>query len=524
MSKALKLSPVDNNYLTSKIRYEQLLENYSVLDINITNFTVNQNAIARTYGDGIVYLFGSVVVAGTPTVNYEIATLPKWCVPIQDGYYPATVIRAGVPVLNAIKVNTAGDSIETVTVTAQGSYDTIPTITAGNPGTGAVLMPAMKAVSAILSTAGSGYAIGDTITWTGGTFSTATVATIATAEVASAVVNATGTGYAPADTVTVSGGTASTAAILAVTNTKVVSAAVNAAGTGYAPGNTIIAAGGTFMPAAEFTVNTTKVVSAIVKTAGSGGTDGTQTVTGTTGTGTKFQASVLITGGVITSVASITVNGSYTANPTDIINEPVTGAGLTGAVLTVVMGVATITISSSGVYSANSATLTQGSTSGSGTGATFNTVLYGVNAVSVSNAGVYSLTSATFTQASTSGTGTGATFNTVLYGVKAVTITTFGSYSALPSNPISQGSTSGSGTGAAFTGLWGLSSIAVTNPGSGYTSASTITVSGGGGTGGGAATFTLDSGYNIQLVASANVGDIVYLSNVGFPVNSYVSE
>ncbi len=72
--------------------------------------------------------------------------------------------------------------------------------------------------------------------------------------------------------------------------------------------------------------------------AGTGGTNGTQTVTGTTGTGTRFQASVTITSGVITAVNSISVPGLYTASPTNPASEPVTGAGLTGAILDLTMG------------------------------------------------------------------------------------------------------------------------------------------------------------------------------------------
>lgn len=82
-----------------------------------------------------------------------------------------------------------------------------------------------------------------------------------------------------------------------------------------------------------------QVVSATVNAAGTGGTAGTQIVTGTTGTGIKFQASVTVSAGGITAVSSITVGGSYTVNPS--ANDPVTGGGLTGAQLAVVMGAET---------------------------------------------------------------------------------------------------------------------------------------------------------------------------------------
>ena len=145
-----------------------------------------------------------------------------------------------------------------------------------------------------------------------------------------------------------------------------------AAGTGYVPGELITLTGGAFTRAAVMAVMTTQVVSATVAAGGSGGTNGTQTVTGTTGTGTKFQASVTVSGNAITAVLSITVAGSYSVNPTDITQEPVTGASLTGAKLNVTMGVLQNQVVDPGLYSVTpSNPVGQGSTSGSGTGANF---------------------------------------------------------------------------------------------------------------------------------------------------------
>jgi hypothetical protein len=229
----------------------------------------------------------------------------------------------------------------------------------------------------------------------------------------SAVPSAAGTGYVPGDTITLTGGTFASAMKLLVTNTKLISAAVNAAGTGYDIADTITAAGGTAATKAILAVATTKVVSATVDNPGSGGTPGAATVTGTTGTGTKFQAAVTIAGdGTISSVNSISVAGNYTVNPTDIAHEPVTGGSLSGAQLAIVIGVRTVTVSNAGDYTANAAS---------------------------------------FTQFATSGGGSGATFNTLVYGVKTVSVSDPGTYTADPSNPVSQGSTTGSGAGATFT-------------------------------------------------------------------------
>lgn len=95
-----------------------------------------------------------------------------------------------------------------------------------------------------------------------------------------------------------------------------------------------------------YQVTHTKAIAATVKTAGTGGTtSGSCTVVGTTGTGTKFQATVAVSGGGITSVSSISTAGDYTVNPTDPTNEPVTNGtcvGLTGSALNVGMGVLTL--------------------------------------------------------------------------------------------------------------------------------------------------------------------------------------
>lgn len=318
-------------------------------------------------------------------------------------------------------------------------------------GDAATLVLKMKPESYTVTAAGTGYTSAPSVAvaGTGGSGSTAT----ATLKLISSVVAAAGTGYVQGDTITLAGGTSTTTAITTVATTKVVTTAVNAAGTGYVPGDTITLAGGTFSTAAILTVLTTKVVSATVAAGGTGDlTNGAGVIVeGTTGTGTKFRASVTIAANAIASVQSITIAGSYTVNPTLITSEPVTyisGAGggtvLTGATLSVVMGVLT---------------------------------------ESVTTAGSYTVNTASFTQSATSGVGTGATFNTAVYGVNTLTVTTNGVYTVLPSNPIAQASTSGVGTGATLTGTWGVNTVVLGAAGAGYTAMPTVTISGGGGTG-----------------------------------------
>ena len=143
-------------------------------------------------------------------------------------------------------------------------------------------------------------------------------------------------------------------------------------GTVYVPSSILTAIGGNGVEA-TFDVATTQVVSATVADGGTGGTPGTQTVTGTTGTGTKFQASVTVNGGgAISAVLSITVGGAYTVNPTGLSAEPVTGASLSGAELDIVMGVNTVTVATPGAYITAPSNPVNTSSNGTGTGAQLN--------------------------------------------------------------------------------------------------------------------------------------------------------
>lgn len=148
----------------------------------------------------------------------------------------------------------------------------------------------------------------------------------------------------------------------------------------YAPNDTITISGGTgIVTSPVFTIATTQVVSATVAAGGNTCVNGTsQTVTGTTGTGTKFQALVTVSGNAITAVNSISVAGSYTVNPTSLTNEPVTGDSCVGSQLSVKMGYLTLTLTNPGQVGQFSTNPEATTTSGSGTGATVNIGVYQV--------------------------------------------------------------------------------------------------------------------------------------------------
>ena len=227
--------------------------------------------------------------------------------------------------------------------------------------------------------------------------------------------------YATGDQITVAGGVFTTPAVLSVTDTLLLSCAVNQPGgipNSYVPGDMLTLVGGTHSVPAVVTVATTEVVGTpIIHNNGSGGTPGNQILTGTTGTGRKFQLNVTISGGGnLSSINSVADPGSYTANPTSLFGEPLTGAGLVGASVDLVvnagMGVQSISVSNGGNYTGNSSTFTQASSSGPGTGTTFQSGIFGPRDVTVSNPGVYTTNPTNpVSQASTTGTGIGAKFN-----------------------------------------------------------------------------------------------------------------
>jgi hypothetical protein len=378
---------------------------------------------------------------------------------------------AGTPSTVLTKIKTRGTIISTG---ATSAYLAIPTTLAGTSPNFLKLTATAACyarlglasdATAVIAAAGTGYLIGDPMTVSGGTSSVPMVLSVATSKLISTVGDTLGSGYDVADVITLLGGTAATKATITLSHVQLASMTSNAAGTGYVPGQTLTTAGtgSTAGTHATLTVTHTQAVSATVAAAGTGnlGDGAGVIVVGTTGTGTKFRASVTISTNAIASVQSISVAGDYTVNPTTIATEPVTyvsgaasGSTLTGAQLSVVMGMLTATVLTKGDYTVKASALTQnGATNPSGaTGATWSTPLFGPLTWTYSEPGIYSLTSTTLTQttpAPASG-GTGATFKTSSYGVLTATVTNGGVYSVDPTNPVSTTST-GAGTGATFT-------------------------------------------------------------------------
>ena len=157
------------------------------------------------------------------------------------------------------------------------------------------------------------------------------------------------------------------------------SAVPTAPGVEYQVGDLIYIGGGAGTLPAALQVNSVTVVSATVATPGTGGTSGAQTVTGTTGSGTKFIALVNVAGGSITGVLMIISGGQYYAAPANLNSEPVTGGNLVGAALSIAVGAASASIYTSGAYVAVPPNpVSQFATSGIGSGATWNVHWSGV--------------------------------------------------------------------------------------------------------------------------------------------------
>lgn len=425
-----------------------------------------------------------------------------------DGCTPAYEDRTIIGILNNYAVPKSPADISSVTVTNAGTlYTALPTLSVTGNGTGAVLVPKMKVLAAAIASIGTGYVQGDTITLTGGTFTSAAIMTLSTTQLASLAVNAAGTGYAATDTITLAGGTPTTKGVATIATTKLISGTINAPGSGYEINDTITLAGGTAGTKAILTVTHGQLVSAAKNAAGSGYAPG-DTITlsgGTAGTPAVITVDTVSAGAIATF--HISTAGDYTVLATSFTQASTSGIGTGATFDTGLFGVKTVTVSTAGSYTVNATSFTQDSTSGSGTGFTMSAPVFGVNTITISNRGEYQTNAASFTQDSTSGTGTGATFNTAAYGVKAFTISTAGSYSVLATNPVAQGSTSGSGSGATFTlSSWGLASVTVSAGGSGYDNTSALVVTNGtGDTTGSGAAGTLVLGTNTDNVVTVTV-------------------
>jgi hypothetical protein len=194
--------------------------------------------------------------------------------------------QSGARAPSQLVVASLNTAISAVSVTAPGSYATLPSLSA-TIGSGATLTPRMKAVSATVAAAGSGYAAGDTITLAGGTSTTATVITVDTVSggaIATYTITTAGN-YSALPTSPVSQASTSGSGTGATFNVLwgLLSVTVGAGGTGYTPSSALVVSGGggTGGAAGTLTLSPSNPPELDTYTL-TGGTDGITGVDGTT--------------------------------------------------------------------------------------------------------------------------------------------------------------------------------------------------------------------------------------------------
>ena len=125
-------------------------------------------------------------------------------------------------------------------------------------------------------------------------------------------------------------------------------------GEGYEPENTVKLTTAPYTTNdASITVTHTRLVKVTIANAGSGLTNGTRTFTIQDGTGTAATFTATVSGGVVTSIGTITNSGSYTGpngNPSLTANAPSVDSGSTNATFNLVMGAHILNVTAGGAY------------------------------------------------------------------------------------------------------------------------------------------------------------------------------
>lgn len=209
------------------------------------------------------------------------------------------------------------------------------------------------------------------------------------------------------------------------TKVKTATGVVSVAGSGYTNPTATITGGGGAGAAGTLT---TKVLTATVVSGGAGGTPGLTTFTGTTGTGTKFTATGTINGGgVLTGALTVVIAGNYTVPITNIAIEPITGGSLTGATVSVSLGVLAFTITSSGTGYTSYPTFTV--VDSTGTGSTITAQMQVESPLTIVDGGknVDSSVTLTFSSGTVTATAT-ATVSSSTQSVTSTTLTNAGGY------------------------------------------------------------------------------------------------
>lgn len=199
----------------------------------------------------------------------------------------------------------------------------------------------------------------------------------------------------------------------------------------------------------------------------------TVTLTGTAGAGAT--ATAYVSGGAVIGLVVTNGGEGYEDAPSVTLTAVNGGSGATATATVVGGAVVSLTITDAGSGYLAAPTV---SFSGGGSGGATATAALGIVTVSAVYAGGSDyLVNDVLTVSG--GTGTAATLTVLQVNEGAITevaITTPGAYSVIPTGHV--GVTGGAGTEATFTLVWGVTSVAVTSGGSGYTKAPAVSFSG----------------------------------------------
>ena len=269
-----------------------------------------------SFANGIPEIFDGIPAGSTATQTWSnIANAVN---------FGQGALRGPSQIVSAATTN----SITSVTVSAGGSYATLPVVGTNGPGSGASFVAKMAALSGVPVDPGAGYLVADTITLTGGTETTNTILTVATLQLASAAINAGGSGYNVGDQVTLSGGTDTVPAVVTV------------------------------LTVTSGAIATFSITNGGVYTVGSATL--TQASTTGSGTGATFNSGVFGVGTVTVSTA-----GLYTVLPTNPVAQGTTTGSGTDATFNILWKLSAVTASGgSGYNSSTTVSITGGGSTG----------------------------------------------------------------------------------------------------------------------------------------------------------------
>jgi hypothetical protein len=114
MSNYLPITPQTEDYMRPSAVFENLT--YNTKNLTVDDDMAATVAFVALDGTGIAYLQGQITVdTASLSANMPLCTLPTGIVPQRDTYHPVAVLRAGVYVPNAVKVDASDANVVLLT-------------------------------------------------------------------------------------------------------------------------------------------------------------------------------------------------------------------------------------------------------------------------------------------------------------------------------------------------------------------------------------------------------------------------